>query len=387
MGAYSLLRRGFTLVETVITVAVLALLVGLSTPPVIEFFIKYKNRQEQITLTIIQKNLDDFAQLYNRVPDDNAANNSFCGSVDTNYDTNTQNDWYECLAAHSQLSVRAIALDTWGRARVYVARALTENVLNVTTTIYYATVHSVGSDRLASNILKKGGTTINGLAVSSGAFLPTTHANWWARNASVATVAEQFEELQAGGDDHLLKYTDLLNKVEKYSQTSQRIQDIGRALQAYADRYSYLASITLPTYNEFVYYPPSYEANTVAAPYYTASSDSFARHDASVRSDLATYGTTVVENRDSNAAQKQDRRSDMIALMRAIGLPDEYCCNALVKDPDASPTADQTQERPFFYYSNPRPMTYVSGASYCNARPLTGSFFPAVVTIAARACN
>jgi type II secretory pathway pseudopilin PulG len=353
-------HQGLTMVETIIVTVVLAIMVGLATPPFVDFLNKYRERLELEQLLEIQKALENFAKTYNRLPDSDPLNNTYC-----NVGSNT---WYECLATVSGLSASQILNDTWDRPRAYVFYSRTEPLFDVSVDVTYASVHSMGVN-LEAEDLDGTGTAIEGLAVSSGgSFEAPTHADWWANDGDPVG---EFQTLQPGGDDHFIKFSDLMLKVEKYHVTAARMSRISQALETYASvkqEEEYISGNPNPEL--LIYAPPSVQ---VIQPH------SMALYAGRVRNDLAVYGVTAVENRNGSATEKAQRLNDMLALVRMLGLSDEHCCDALKKEADIS----ATQDRPLFYYSNPR--ANVGGV--CQNRATTIPFMPPEINSEPNLCE
>jgi hypothetical protein len=117
-----------------------------------------------------------------------------------------------------------------------------------------------------------------------------------------------------------------------------------------------------PTPENYIYYPPSYNE---------AYGQSTTMVPAVILSDLSQYTANnwIYVGQTLN---HQNRRVMMQLMMRMLGLPDEYCCNALENIPGTK------QEMPFYYYSNPRPRNAVGG---CAARPTPNNALPARITV------
>lgn len=189
-------NRGFTLVEMVVTVAVMAILVGISTPSIFEFMRQRDNQSEEIALGEIRKAIQAYLADTGELP------------TDTGTGTNA---WYNLLAGYTGLSANEIANDVWGRPRTYIVyinsdRKLFGNSVNV----YYASVHSMGINGKAEDtyIDTSGNSVdINGLAVTSDAFDAPTDSTWW-KNLGANSVdrINAYSALRAGGGrpDHAL---------------------------------------------------------------------------------------------------------------------------------------------------------------------------------------
>ncbi|MFZ2619728.1 MAG: prepilin-type N-terminal cleavage/methylation domain-containing protein [Alphaproteobacteria bacterium] len=373
MTAHSI-QKGFSIAEVVMVVAVLAVLVGMIISPIQTFITKQKKQQEENQITEITKAIEVFADRYGALPDDNAANNGFC---DADLDASGQSTWYECLSAVSSLSGDQIRFDTWGNERRYVHYQSTGEILFGTAVpMHYATIFGRGA-----NMTAEAGTDIPTQVITGDVFREfkvATDTAWWANQASPET---NFRNLNAVGDDDLIKYTDRGLKTEKYNETLNRLNKISEALATYANT-KYLQAIIAVEANaaKKVFYPPARDTGS------GATADSIANYGTGAVSDGATYAFSVsnrVENRGGTLALEQSRYDDMVKLMRLLGLPDSYCCNAMLRN-----TFDNDLERAFFYYSNP--LVKVGGSCASSRAKVSDSaprYLPARLTIAADTCG
>ncbi len=373
-------HAGFTLFEVILVVAVASIVMVLTVPTLNIFLDTRRQINEDIVLRDIRNALTAFATQYNRLPDENPALNGFCNAGG--------NSWAECLASVSNLSVSTLETDTWGQERAYIHGTVNETLLGRTFTVHYATVHSAGANRRAEETAPGGGL-INGMAVENDNFEPVSDNQWWANETTPANIQAEFEGLIAGGDDHLLKFSDLLLKSNRVQQTQARIDGVMSALQSYAslkENEETVACNSLPVasrnacFNNLeneIFFPPAQE---------TTDPTPDASYNIRVRNELTSqYASRLTSNRigsqNGSLGQIQARLDGMIALVRLLGLPDEFCCDALVRDTTLD--ANLVQERPLFYYSNPRER--VSGT--CQPRQMTVPFVPAYVSWQQNPCE
>ncbi|MDD9912126.1 MAG: hypothetical protein OXR68_03750 [Alphaproteobacteria bacterium] len=355
-------NAGITMVETIILVAVIGILMGMTTPTVNRYIDRRQAELEQTDMLEIQNAMTEFAKVYNRLPDINPISNAYCNTPN--------NTWNECLALFSVLSAEQIATDVWDRPRTYLNLRGTEtlSILPEGLEIHYATVHSSGVNQVAEN-LDEQKNILAGIALNGNDFAVPTNNNWWINGGTVPNSINIFEGVRAGGDDQLIKFSDLAIKLEKFKETRLRLRQIATALTAYASSKKQQQTVlNNPDRDRLVYFPRGLEVQQ--------SQTQLTSIDPTVTADVQIYnsGNSFIENQDSTVIERQTRLTSMVALMRLLGLPDEYCCDALVKD--GTINGDFTQERPFFYYMNPRDRR----AGVCLPRPDEPPFLPARVS-------
>ena len=351
-------NRGFTLIEMVITVAVLGILVSTSLPSIFDFMRQQDNQKEEIALQEIRKAIEGYLAANGTVPDDNDATLP----------------WSKALAGYTNLSEKEIDTDTWNRPRMYVMyKNTTRKAFGNKVPVYYITVFSKGSNGMAENeyVNDAGGkTTIPGIAIvktvvdsiTQSEYAGVTNTNWWKNNSMGVTADEKaaakvdsFAGIRSGGDDHLMRFTNYTNALERYNETVKRLDAVTQALETYA-RSGYAAKVSECSNNPT---PPAECTDgtlekKVYYPYGTAANNSYAESQANVN--LIYNSTTLVVNNNGNT---ETRRTGMQSLMNILGLPVEYCCSAI----------DNT---PFYYFSNPRPRSD-TGTPPCAARPTLNS--------------
>ena len=331
----SLSHQGLTLAETLMTVAVVSILIAVTLPSLGTVYDRYRTRQEQQIQLEIYDALLRFAKDYNALPADGSSN-PMCGSGNQ--------FWYNCLTHELDYSVEQIRFDIWGEERHYVATTRTKTVVGEAFTVHYASVHSKGPDQRAA--------AATGIGVSGSNYAGIGSSAWWA-NMAGSTALTTFETLTPAGDDVLIKVTDNVVKGAKLKETQERLNAINQALYDFeqvhyiTDLQSGMASVANAV-DSRVHYPVAYQSvavDNVGTTYGTALMNT---------TNSVFSGGRRIENRDGNNTDKRNRRNDMVALMRMIGLPDAYCCSEIDIEENAVNPRDYTQRQPFFYYANPK---------------------------------
>ncbi len=330
-------HAGFTLVETIIVIAVMSILAGLMSTPIATFINQKRIQDEKNTQIEIQRAMQLYAAGTSVLPHHVATSNP------------GNNTWAEELALYSNLSVSQIDTDVWGNARHYIRKTTPETFLGSTVNIYYATLISRGPDHEADPVAGEIPVAVGAVDYTAPVG-PAAATNWWA-------IAD-FAALEPADDDILIKYNDYQDKVKKYETTLERMNKISEALDAYVK-------------TRFLEAEAANEAGRATKIFFPRS-----ENRAADPADLAVYGDAVliemgiyfaatgdnnslISNNSGTAANDAERRIEMIQMMRLLGLPDSYCCNALEFLPGT------TDEVPFFYFSNPRPRI----AGGCADRP------------------
>ncbi len=345
-------NKGFTLIEMVITVAVMAILVSLSLPAIFEYLRQRDYQREEIALGEIRKALQAYLAQTGTLPVE---------------DVSGANAWYKQLAGYTSMAENEIANDVYGRMRTYVRYENTQrSMFGNPVSVFYATVHSMGVNGKAEDSYKNASgsdITISGMSVSGNAFDAANggSSTWWKKQSGATAqaiadnVVTSFSGLRPGGDDHLMRFTNYSEVLDRYNLTIQRLDTLTEALETYsrsryAERVSWCVAnpanvnCTDGVPEKTIYYPraiPS-AANTEVV---SGSSRNVLYDD-----------TTAVVN---NSSAVTSRRQDMEKLMDLLGLPRENCCSALTMGTDNLP-------QPFFYFSNPRPR---STSGTCGNRP------------------
>ncbi|MFZ2586553.1 MAG: type II secretion system protein [Alphaproteobacteria bacterium] len=345
-------KAGFSLPEIILVVSVMAIIASLSAPPLIEFMKRRDIQVEENTQNEIVKAMKLYLADRNTLPAD------------------TSLTWADEVARYTNLSAQQIANDKWGKPRVYVRLVVTETFLGTPVDIFYVTLHSSGPNRKAEGgAATAGGETIanSGISTSSNNFDALTSTGWWKNKATDTVRIDSFVAAQPAVDDMMIRFTDYADKIAKYNTSLERLQRISEALEVYSTtKYNEaaIACMTVPctpSAEKYIYYPRSNDGATNPASYYGSNT----------ATDLTTYNSgNAIYNSDTDDT---NRRTHMINLMRILGLPDEYCCNAMEN------ITGTKNEVPFFYFSNPRPRT----AAGCGTRPdpAVGRTLPARMTV------
>jgi type II secretory pathway pseudopilin PulG len=359
---------GFTLAEIILVVAVMAILVSLSTPPLIEFMKRRDIQAEQNAENDIMKAIKAYLADRNTLPSDSSTT------------------WANEFAAYTNLSANQISTDTWGNPRVYVMYQVPSTFLGTPINIYYVTLHSMGPNRKADGGSDVAGNpaisnSTSGIPASNGAFASLTDGGWWKNKGNDQARVDAFIAAQPAVDDMMVRMTDYPEKIARYKTSLERMQKIAEALETYS-KTQYNERVVECTTSPGADGCPNSDGTGGTAPekniYYPRSLPSDGTNPSSyygknVENDLATYnGGSAIYNDDGDPDQ---RRTAMINLMRILGLPDEYCCNALEVIPG------EKNEMPFYYFSNPKPRT---GTGSCSPRPNPlsgGRTLPARLTV------
>lgn len=346
-------NRGFTLVEMVITVAVIAILVSTSLPSIFEFMRQRDDQSEEIAMQEIRKAIEAYLADKGTLPDDGVA-------------SGVAGYWATELAGYTNLSTNEIENDRWKRRRSYIMyKNDTRGAFGNKISVYYVSLHSKGSNGKAENTyLDSKGVekTISGLGINGDDFAGSGTGDWWSRQTKGSTAdsmaqakVDSFAALRAGGDDHIMRFTNYANALEKYNETVKRLDAVTQALETYA-RSGYAEKVSecsnkdpAPTIctngdlEKMIYYPRAVAVNNTEP----KKSESLTNQNG--WEDLYNNTKQIV----NNGASTTSRRDDMKDLMNLLGLPTEYCCSAI-------------DNSPFYYFSNPRARTSTGG---CADRP------------------
>ncbi|MDD9912127.1 MAG: prepilin-type N-terminal cleavage/methylation domain-containing protein [Alphaproteobacteria bacterium] len=333
-----MVNKGFSIVEITLVIAVMAVLAGMTAPAFIDFLNLQRVQSEENTLKEIKRAIEIFSEQYSRLPDDQAANNAFCNTPN--------NTWDECLATVSNLSAGQILTDTWGRPRSYVhMEDNTAVLMGNQVSVHYATVLSSGPDQAADNVA--------GIATAAaGTFIvfdDATDNDWWANQATLVDSLNDFQALIPANDDLVIKHSDRPTKMKNYEIMLERLKNISEALETFArTKYNEAAILGEANVDKKIFYPPAERL--------TGPADSLTSYGDQVRALLpaAQFGA---DRAVYNGATEATRRTEMINLMRVLGLPDSYCCNAMEK----ILIGGEWVERALYYYSNPRPVIDPAG--------------------------
>jgi prepilin-type N-terminal cleavage/methylation domain-containing protein len=341
------MRAGFTMMEVVIVVAVLAILVGLSFPAVTRYSQKRDVQLEQNRQIEIRNAVKAYVMDRNVAP--------------------TENNWVNDLVqGYTNLTQAELTNDIWNRPRVMrVYQDATRRIQGNAVPITYISLHSAGPDGIAA--------AVSGTAVTGNSFVSGTNIAWWDDNPVLAQRTVLFSGLGAGGDDIMSKMTDYTDRLNAYELTVQRIDRIMDALASYAQN-RYTAEVErcrgLPVDGNGLTGDAQCDtAGALEKVNYFPRSRAISVPETGLAASWNYLNTNVFVD---NTAADTARRTAMQNLMREVGLPIDYCCSALTVAADGLPM-------PFFYFSNPRQRLT---STTCSARP-TGTqtkLSPRVVT-------
>jgi prepilin-type N-terminal cleavage/methylation domain-containing protein len=204
--------QGFTLVEVIVVVAVLAAVLTIATPDMARLFAKQSEITESLRMRKIYEALDTYAKAEKKTP-----------PVST---------WYIDLAEYSELSEDQIRYDTWGNARHYATFDGNKSYLGGTYKVYYASVLSEG---LNSNL--------------DGKTVPTNETAFKSFDYETDTFGKDT-------DNFAIKYTDQVYKVGLLEETLRRMEKLSLALEKYA-RVKQIEGVSAnpDTSDSFIYFP------------------------------------------------------------------------------------------------------------------------------------
>lgn len=351
------LRRddGFTLPEVIMVVAVMAIVSAMAFPDIVSFFKRQSFEQEKLVQSEIIKALDAYSKAQTAAFADDPDNmitvplgiNAIgAGGV---YEVNdpavcaAAGGWGEMLANLSNLSSQDICNDVWGNPRVYTVAQGDLSYRDGNFRTYYVTLLSKGENKTLDTTTPW--TDVN----SYGSFKPE-------------------------GDDLISKFSDVKLKTELFEETLRRMERVVEALDRYAQsRYNEALLTYDETQQELITYQLFYPAensdynDTSGRPAIVSGAGEW--YGQRVLEDVqgASGGNALASGNDSPDV----RRGGMEALMRIIGLPQEFCCNALTGEP-------------FYYYSNP--IIRASSGMPC-VRRVQPPYMPPKLTIDPLDCN
>lgn len=360
-------NNGFTIPEVIMVAAVMAILTTVTFSSLTTFVDQQRKKEEAVQLAEIKKAIEVYAKSMGELPLDDA--------------DRTPSDplWYDELARFSNLSAQDMQFDTWNRERIYKMYEDASGTFRDAgqLNIYYATVFSAGPNNAVE-------TNTTRVARDSGtSAVELSGVEWWDESA---TPIEWYGDMRVDGDDQVIKFTDLKIKTDNYFLNQERLKAIAEALEVYAQGKQNEALITndadlaagraetYPNINQLQFYPP---ALATSAPDLAAYMN-LVRLDADIYNlsgtgSTGSYSATnpIPPNQDRvlNTASHDARRVSMINLMRLLGLPDSYCCNALDHYETSASGSTVRQELPFYYFSNPRPRVPSGSNIVCGARP------------------
>lgn len=295
---------GFTMVEMLLVVAILAIVTTMAFPDFVGFFKKQRIQTDRVQMREIQSALEAHASAEGALP--------------------AESSWVADLAPYTYLGEHEISTDTHGVSRTYIRHE-----------------ESGATYRAASNMEFHYGVVIASGGNDGGTAAeldddPTAYA--------LANLGD-YEDFEPYGNDTHVKFTDRRLKMDAYNETLERMNRISDALANYAayQQNEELAKVTPhASASQWVYYPPSAD-ETDGTPAKAAL------YASAVLTETNTFvGSANVANSGGAATTDATRSAHMKSLMRLLGLPEDHCCSAIEKDFNGDPKA-------FFYYSNPIP--------------------------------
>lgn len=335
-------QAGFTLVEAILMVAVVGVMMTLAFPDIISTFRFQREYSEEQRLDLIREGLEKYAQTFLKLP--------------------SKSKWWEELSDFVPLSETEILCDVWGKRRVYEHFTTPKEIEAQTYNIDYAVVLSYGEDGCLGN---SDACVPNASYCASQPYTPPTP-----RLSSIHSEA-QYAAFSATGGDYVTKYTTYIDQVAAHKETKQRLNQLIRALNAFAVEqksaaYEELLATggSVTSLVNFRFYPPSGVSSVPI--------DSDANYHSKV---LSAPG--LPSSRNGNSVLEGARRTYMEDLVRFLGLPDTHCCSAALKNTSG-------QDVPFFYYSNPRGK---DSAGACHLSRASGGAFPAKVSDVLDVCG
>lgn len=337
-------NAGFSIVDVLLAMGMIVILITISYPYVETYLNAQKERKEKDVQARIVKSLAAMAERQGAVP--------------------VGNDMQVAAAAlteFSNLSEDEIRYDAWRQGgdadgvsqRFYRFLQVQRVYRDVVLDINYVFLLSLGED----------GCVGIGENAACGAGDVANYVN------GLLTTEEEFRTQEAQEGDVLSKYTDVKLRTDQYETTRMRLEAIANALTEYSTIKRY-EGIIRGDDSTSIYYPPSSSGYDAAL--YPMSADDAAFIVAELN------GGNVIRM----GAGDESRLDDMQALMRIIGLPEEYCCTPLFR----INVGGEQVEQPFYYYTNARVRR--SNGTCNNVFPIVGDRkLPARVTVTPDACG
>tara|TARA_Y100001960_G_scaffold302080_1_gene352758 strand:+ start:8391 stop:9266 length:876 start_codon:yes stop_codon:yes gene_type:complete len=204
--------QGFTLVEVIVVVAVLAAVLTIATPDMARLFAKQSEITESLRMRKIYEALDTFAKANKQTP--------------------PSSTWYIDLAEYSELSEDQIRYDTWGNPRTYATFSSNKSYLGGSYRVHYASVLSNGLNNNAD-----------------GKAVPTNETTFKSFNYETDTFGKDT-------DNFAIKYTDQVYKVSLLEETLRRMEKLSLALEKYA-RVKQIEGVTANPNDsdKYIYFP------------------------------------------------------------------------------------------------------------------------------------
>lgn len=359
--------QGFTVAEMILVVSIMAILITITAGPVVELIRQRDVQQERNIQIELQKALQSYVESQKQLP------------VDAVGAVTSPSNWFNALARYTNLSPNQIRFDVWGNERRYIRNVSAETMLGTTVPVYYATIISAGANNKAESGTNVPATATGAFGYSAaaggsiGGYQAYNNAGWWRNKGNFV---QAFSDSDEDGDDIMMRFTDYPSKVEKYNLTLERLNRIAEALETF-NKANYAEAIKLANTRSdgkvkdakevyrlpenLIYYPMGYSSQAGAS---TPAKDNWANYfyNSSKAMSDAKNKSVATDGSVYNGTGNVTRWDDMVALMRALGLPDSDCCSAL----DSFMDGTVRKEMPFYYSGNPRPR---DASNHCGARP------------------
>lgn len=262
--------QGFTLVEVIVVVAVLAAVLTIATPDMGRLFAKQAEMTETLRLRKIYDALGVYAKQHKQLPN--------------------KSTWYKDLAQYTDLSEEQLKKDVWGTDRKYEVFDSSVSYLGGSYKVYYATVFTNGLDRQ-----------------DNGETLPRNKSEFASFDFKTTTIGNKT-------DNFAVKYTDQAYKIELLDETLNRMEKLSLALEKYARVKQITAISDLPNSSDkYIFFPEDKRSGD--------SGDYF-------KSGLTkeTGGTVTL---DESVGEIDGNANEATGLATKLGLPAYYGENAL----------------------------------------------------------
>lgn len=369
---------GFSLPETILILAILAILLTAMFPAVVSYFDNAKYRDEVAAQKEIIKSFDVYLRQTGELESNIITATSSAQAWNRAYNSFTNNN-----VVVGNMSLDEMRTDAYGNARGLIVDRQQVTFNGGSYFVYYVGVISRGND----------GCYGTGAGCPA---LPTRFRQIAAPTGSFTLADYNDLEVAANADDIITKYTDSEIKIAAYNDMLQRIFEIEEALAFYAEQkelramsiinerchanttmaYSYYNCLEairsggahgigdLADSGELlsgqIFVPRSCNAA------YSAAGSSFDVSIDGTRTVLqdvidsraavgAGSGNCIVNTNSSTVANRNTRKANMQALMHLLGLPQSYCCHSLQRYYNSA--TNTWSDVPMYYYASPADVT------------------------------
>lgn len=329
-------NKGFTLVDIIIVGAVIAILVVLTFPMMSDFLMLQNEKEEEEAQREILRTINVMAQEDLEIP--------------VTHDIDV---FAEEAQSYGNYPKADIMEDAFKNDRYYRAGVQTETYRDASFDVHYAVLYSTGVDGCWGEAVACDANDISNNVTNLLGVNP-------------ASYEASFSAIEVPYGDFLIKFTDRDLQKERYKKTVHRLERLTEALVQYGalKRYEGIAD---GVSSSLIFFPPS-DGPATDTQTATITYDNVENEIEDELDEVLGAGVTdFVLNDNNDVNDKMDRRLSMIALARVLGLPDEYCCNAL----KTFEMDDQKFEEGFFYYSNP--MSRINPAGGVCGTPATAA--------------